>query len=259
MYWDVHCHLTDSRWGEDLPAVLSEAHEKGISGFFLGGYEPREWLEQLELMKAYPNYAIEPCFGLHPMWVSQTDEAHLESGLDQLARLLPLTKAIGEIGLDARSQYLNGWGLQMEAFRSQLELAGLTRKPIVLHLVHCHQEALRVLSLHREWVQGGFVHAFSGDRLVAKQYLDYSLALSIGGAISRPQAHELREVVRWLPKESLLLETDSPDQKIKNWPSSLHRPVALWNIAEIVAEIRGERAESVLQQSTENLRRILRM
>lgn len=257
MYWDVHCHLTDVRWGETLPEVLAEAKQKGITGFFFGGYEPSEWIEQLELIKAFPEFSMEPCFGLHPMWVSQASDDSVEQGLDQLARLLPKTKAIGEIGLDARKNYVARWDLQMEAFRSQLELAGMTHKPVVLHLVHCHQEALQVLSLHREWLHGGFVHAFNGDRAVAKQYLDYSLALSVGGAITHSKAAGLRDAVQWLPKESLLIETDSPDQKIKNWPSSLHRPVALWNIAEVVADLRGETAEAVLQQSAENLRRIL--
>lgn len=259
MYWDVHCHLTDSRWGEDLPAVLREAQEKGITGFFFGGYEPKEWLEQLDLVKAFPEFSMEPCFGLHPMWVSQCSEEALELGLDQLARFLPKTRAIGEIGLDARKDFVGGWGLQMEAFRSQLELAGLTKKPVVLHIVRAHAEAIRVLNLHRELIHGGFVHAFNGDKAVAKQYLEFSFALSVGGAISHANSHELREVVKWLPRESLLLETDSPDQKIKNWPSSLHRPVALWNIAEIVADIRGESTDAVLQQSAQNLRRILGM
>ena len=259
MFWDVHCHLTDSRWADQLPAVLAEASARGIDHFLLGGYEPEEWQRQLQIMKEFPQVEIQPCFGLHPMWVSQATEAQIESGLDQLAKQASQVRVLGEIGLDAREAYRSAWAPQMEAFRAQLELAGFLGKPVVLHVVRAHTEALQLLRLHREWLRGGFVHAFSGGLEVAKQYLDHNLAVSIGGAVTRSAAHQLREVIRWMPKEYLLLETDSPDQKIKNWPSLLHRPVALWNIAEVVADIRGVTAESVLEQSAANIRRILKL
>lgn len=260
MFWDVHCHLTDSRWADQLPVVLAEAGARGIDHFLLGGYEPEEWQRQLQIIKEFPQVEIQPCFGLHPMWVSQATEAQIESGLDQLAKQASQVKVIGEIGLDARDAYRSAWAPQMEAFRAQLELAGFLQKPVALHVVRAHSEALQLLRLHREWLHGGFVHAFGSGIEVAKQYLDYNLALSIGGAITHDRAaQQLREVIRWLPKESLLLETDSPDQKIKHWPSPLHRPVALLSIAEVVARIRGETAEAVLEQSAENIRRILKL
>ncbi len=258
MYWDVHCHLSDLRWEQGVAEVIAEAESRGISGFGMGGYEPEDWQRQLRLIEHFPQVKIVPVFGLHPMWVSQTSEDVLESALDVLSHEVSKAKAIGEIGLDARKDYLKGWPMQMEAFRAQLELAGLVKKPVVLHVVRSHPEALQVLLLHQELIVGGFVHAYSADKITAKQYLDLNLALSVGGAITHQRSESLREVVRWLPKDRLLIETDSPDQKIKDWPSSsLHRPVALWNIAQVVAELRGESCEEILQRSSENFCRIL--
>jgi TatD DNase family protein len=259
MYWDGHCHLTDGRWAGELPLVLQEAAGLGITGFVQGGYAPHEWSRQLDLQRQFSEYTIVSCFGLHPMWVAEASEEDLELGLDALVSKIVHSPLIGEVGLDAREAYRPAWTLQMEAFRSQLEIAGLVRKPLVLHIVRAHAEALPMLSLHRECLHGGWVHAFQGDLSTAKQYLGYNLALSIGAGVTRSHAAPLHEVVKWLPEEFLILETDSPDQKVKNWPSSLHRPSALWNIARIVAELRGETAENILALSTRNLRRILGM
>jgi TatD DNase family protein len=259
MYWDVHCHLTDQRWGAELDDVLREATARGIRGFGMGGYEPEEWQRQLDLQQQYPKLTILPIFGLHPMWVSQRAPAELELALDLLSRWVGKARAIGEIGLDAREDYMVGWDQQMEAFRAQLELATFVQKPVVLHVVRSHTEALTVLNWHRELDFGGFVHAFYGDMLEAQQYLDFNLSLSIGGAVTHTRAERLREVVRWIPKDRFLIETDSPDQKVKNWPSSLHRPAALWNIAQTVADLRGETAEAVLSQSAANFERIMRL
>lgn len=259
MYWDVHCHLTDQRWRGELSEVLAEARSRGIVGFGMGGYCPEEWLQQVALKKQWPDYKIIPIFGLHPMWVSEVSEEQIELGLHQLAQQIQFAQGVGEIGLDARSEYAFHWGKQMEAFRSQLEIAGLVRRPIVLHVVRCHHEVLQVLWLHRELLSGGFVHAFSGNREIAKQYLDLGLLVSLGGRVTHSNQADFKELIRWLPKEAFLVETDSPDQKIKNWPRSLNYPVALLDIARAIAELRGESVESVLLQSSENFCRTMRL
>lgn len=275
MYWDVHCHMTDLRWGNDLSEVLAEAHRRGISGFGLGGIEPREWERQIQLMERFPQYRWAPVFGLHPLWVHEQSHTEVELGLDQLAKRLPQARALGEMGLDAREKFRSSWDLQMEAFRSQLELAAMVKKPVVLHMVHAHAEAHPILWLFRDSIYGGFVHAFSGGITEARRYVDLNLAVSVGGVVTRskaastkgpaladgegsiPRSQALRETLRWLPDEFLLLETDSPDQKVKNWPSTLHHPSALWNIAEAVAEIRNSTPQKILALSSSNFERIL--
>lgn len=260
MFWDSHCHLSDLRFSETLEETLYEASLQGIKGFGFGGYDPEDWVRQLKIIKAYPQYSFAPVFGLHPMWVSLAEDEAIEVGLDQLGEFASKTKAIGEIGLDARKLYVSGWVKQMEAFRAQLEIAGFSRKPIVLHVVRGHNEALQLLHLHRESIAGGFVHAFSGDKALAKQYLDLNLGISVGGAITHPRSHAVRDAIQWLPQERLFLETDSPDQKIEGWESSsLHRPIALWNIARVVGEIRGQTPEEILQLSSDNFCRMMRI
>ncbi len=259
MYWDVHCHITDNRLNENLEEILAEAATKGIYGFAQGGYEPQEWMKQLEIIKRFPQYTILPVFGLHPMWVSQAEENELEDALSNLLRQSSKASAIGEIGLDGRKEFNQEWLKQTEAFRSQLEIAGMMKKPIVLHVVRAHSEALQQLLLHRELIHGGFVHSFTGDWDTAKQYLDLNLLISIGGALTHPRGESLRELVRNLPKESFLLETDSPDQKISGWNKPNHHPVSLVNIAELVATLRNETVETILKQNTENFRRAMNL
>jgi len=179
---DAHCHLAAPEFSADLPQVLERARQSGVEAWIQGGVDPEDWTRQAELYGQLGE-AFVPVYGLHPWWVASHSEAEIEIALEKLASILPEAKGIGELGLDFGVKHGETASRlrQQAAFERQLELARSTGKPMVLHLVRSHPEALQILDRHGPFPQGGIVHSFSGSRAAGDAYLALGLTLSVGG------------------------------------------------------------------------------
>ncbi|MCE3010242.1 MAG: TatD family hydrolase [Proteobacteria bacterium] len=262
---DSHSHLADPRIQSRLDAWIVEARLNGMTAHLQGGVNPEDWARQLELQALYPE--IWPVFGLHPYWVAGATEEQCEQGLDQLARKLGKAYALGETGLDFRSQFLANSELgsesenrhrQIRLFEQQLELARVGNKAVVLHVVRAFSEFLVVWDEFGAGLRG-FYHSFAGDWQKAKQILDRGLLVSVGAAILYPRNEALRSAVQRIPLDRLLIETDCPDQPPPSYQGELNPPVSLFLVADKVAEIKGLAREEVLDSSGQNLRKLLQL
>ncbi|MCM2277416.1 MAG: TatD family hydrolase [Oligoflexia bacterium] len=258
-YWDAHCHLADERFGNDLGSVLERARALGIRRFLQGGVGPEDWDRQLRLARERPGEVL-PVFGVHPWWAASHSVEELEGALGRLEGLAPAGTAIGELGLDfSRRWELTPREPQLHAFRTQLALARQLTKPLVLHVVRAHGEALKLLGEQPPEV-GGLVHSFSGSPEVACQYVELGLLISVSGAVTRKGAESLRKSVVRIPPECLVIESDSPDQPPEGattgLASGLNEPLAIFAVAKTVALLRNEAPEAVLERSAENLKRV---
>ena len=269
---DAHCHLSDPRISEsELKSVLQRSQAAGVKSWISGGVEPAEWLRQKALKKRLgPNYLTS--FGLHPWWVRDHSALETEKALSILRAELPEADALGELGLDFYPKPgLPEWTEtarehQAHFFRAQLLLANEMKKPIILHVVKAHEEALEHLNRHPP-KNGGLVHAFTGSYEIARRYLALGLKLSIGAAITRPNAYQTLKqgLLRW-SREDWVLETDSPDQPSPVWErptadAPAHEPAALPKIAEAAAQLLiaagvERTATDILHQSRNNLAQI---
>jgi TatD DNase family protein len=255
---DAHCHLADERFKDQIDDVISEAERLGIHFFMQGGVGPEDWQRQRELAKKYPG-KLGLCFGLHPYWVAAHDEDLCEIALDQLAPILPEALGLGEMGLDFRPNIMkDSRERQIGVFEQQLELAEATHKPMVLHLVQAHEESLRIMDVWGVPASKGLVHSFNGSWGKAQDFLKRGLYLSIGGPVVWPQNEKLHQVVKDMPLEFLLLESDSPDQPPPRFKQSLNQPASLWDVAVKIAELREMPATEILEISTENFKRLFR-
>jgi TatD DNase family protein len=254
---DSHCHLSNFQFKDCQTEIIKNSNNHQISYFLQAGYNPQEWSEQLELCNKYKG--ILPVFGLHPEWVAKCTEPEVESGLDQLAQMLKFAFAMGEVGLDLRDQYLLSFNLQMEACEKQFELAQFANLPLVLHIVRAHNEFLNFLEHFDIPSAGGFIHSFNGSWNTAKQYLDKGLLISISGSVSYEKNHKLRDVVKKIPIDFLLIETDCPDQVPVDWGTEIYTPMGVWNVAKYLSEIRSEKPEALLIKSSENLSKLLKL
>lgn len=254
-YIDAHCHLADPKLADRIDDVIRACALKDIHAFVQGGIEPREWDEQLRLHERYPD-VIFPCFGLHPWFVAgrmgvNGDElkAGVERGLKLLPEYLPRAVALGELGLDLGPKTdASTFEYQKEIFSRQLKIARELEKPLVLHIVHAHSDAIRLLQENGPYPKGGLVHSFSGSFEIGRQYLDLGFTLSIGGVVTRPGYETLKRGIQKIPLDRLVIESDSPDQT----PD----PTSLWSTAEAIVQLRGEAAgaaERILAFSTERL------
>jgi TatD DNase family protein len=257
-YVDAHGHFADTRLdsAQDLrrKAMLDRAREKKISILVQGGVGPEDWRRQQALAVLYPE--VVPVFGLHPYWVHGHSEADCENALDELARLAAKSKAIGEMGLDLRPQYADSEGLQLEMFSRQLELARFANKPVVLHVVQAHEQALRVLSTWGLPVARGMVHAFNGSAKKAQEFLSLGLFISVGGALCRTDNTRLHQAVQSIPLQFLLLETDTPDQPPPGIASGENEPSTLFAVAEQMAKIKGLTTLEILDRTSQNARKL---
>ena len=262
-YWvDSHIHSTDARWLEQGPgfeAVLQDASKQGIRFFMQGGVSPTEWVQQKKLKKQFTDQ-IGLCFGVHPYWVSVHSEDELESALDSLASVLPEALALGETGLDLRPAIVGERSeLQYRAFELQLELAQMTKKPMVLHLVRAHHEALRFFDVWGLPTAGAMVHSFNGSAKKAADFLELGFYLSVGGPLCRPDNEKLHQAIREIPLERLLIESDGPDQPSPEFAGQLHRPEGILLVAQKVAEIKKISPEEVLDQSRRNFEKLFKV
>jgi TatD DNase family protein len=260
---DGHCHLADPRFDTDLDHRLAEARAVGIGVWIQGGVGPEDWERQLQL-QARLGAAIVPTFGLHPWWVAGHGEAELEAALALLEARLPRAMGLGELGLDASPHHCPPETLprQSRAFEAQLAMAKHAHKPLVLHVVRAHPPALEALERLGPFPAGGLVHSFSGSGEIARQYLALGFHLSLGGSVTREGFQTLKKAVGSLPFDRLVLETDAPDQLPQLpgvEPGSLNEPRHLVGIADAVARLRGVSREELLDQSTQNLKRLFRL
>jgi TatD DNase family protein len=246
---DGHCHLADPRHQNELHELIVQSRQAGITGWVQGGVDPQDWDRQLALRAQWGDCVV-PVFGLHPWWVARASPTELEAALRLLEAALPKAAALGETGLDAHPAHGGNLPLQTRAFEVQLRLAASVGKPVVLHVVQAHEEALAVLTRNPRLLHGGLVHGFSGSLEIARNYLALGLSLSVGSGVLKPGYKALKAALPHLPSDQLVLETD--------WPDGVAGPQALVAIAEAVAKLQNRRPEEVLDASTFRLNALFR-
>lgn len=256
-YWiDAHGHLADARWDGEQDRIILEARAKGIHFFMQGGVGPEDWDKQKALKERHPEH-IGLCFGLHPYWVADHDDDECEVALDLLASRLVEALAVGEMGLDFRPHIMkDSRERQISAFEQQIELAHISQKPMVLHLVQAHEESLRILDLWGVPKQKGMVHSFNGSAAKVKDFVERGLYLSVGGPVCRPDNQKLHQAVKELPLEFLLIESDSPDQGPPAYKGQLNPPESIWEVARTIGELKSLDPMEILDITTENFRRL---
>lgn len=253
---DSHCHLADQRIATKVEDFIARAKAKNIHFFLQGGVGPEDWQRQKELNAKHPEIGL--CFGLHPYWASEKTMQECDQGLDLLSREIHHSLAIGELGLDLRPHIVKeNFDQQMHCFVAQLELAEMASKPVVLHLVRAFGETKSVFSHYKMPARGGLVHSFNSGVKEADYFLSLGLHLSIGGPLCRPNNERLRQAVRILPLNQLLIESDSPDQAPPSYGGEQNEPISIIEVAEIIAEIKKVTSQQVLDISTQNLEKLL--
>lgn len=258
MYCDCHGHWTDPRVTEEQRQTwMYDSLKNNLNLFMEAGVNPEGWQRQILLQKQYPQN-FKNAFGLHPYFVAENDNEICEEAMNELSKILSQAAGLGETGLDFREQYIQNGAedRQIVFFENQVQMAKVFSKPLVLHVVRAHNEALKVLLLWEADSVGGMVHAFNSSLEIAQQYLKMNFLISVGGAVTFEKNKKLREAVASIPLEKLLLESDCPDQAPAGWPEERNSPISVLNVAKTVADIKQISPESVLEKTSENFRKL---
>jgi TatD DNase family protein len=249
---DTHAHLHDPAFDADRPAVIARARAGGVAGFLTIGTDVRTSEAAVALAAAEAD--IYAAVGIHPHDASTADGAALER-IAALART-PRVVAVGEIGLDYYRD-LSPRAVQRRTLIAQLRLARTVGKPVLLHCREAHADLLDVCGAEGVAAVGGILHCFSGDLAVARRGLDLGLLVSIAGPVTYPSARRLAEVVRALPLDRLVVETDCPYLPPQPWRGQRNEPAYLPVTAARVAELLGVPVSTVAAATTENAARLL--
>lgn len=234
--FDSHCHLDFESFADDRGAVIASALEKGVGDVCIPGVEPTQWLSALALdSQTCAPLRVWRAVGVHPWWIDH-GEFLLQSRFDDAIAAMLVREdcvAIGECGLDK----LRGPDLsrQLEVLDWHQAAAQRAQLPLVLHCVRAHQELLGALK-QRPPCSGAVLHGFYGSVELARQYIEAGLYLGIGCTLLRPSAGKLREVVKQVPMDKLLLETDAPAMPAT--PGERNEPSQLLAVAQCVAELK---------------------
>ncbi len=255
-WWDAHSHWADSRLDSTREEWIRTAQNAGLEFTLMGGVGPEDWQKQLELQRQWPEL-FGLCFGLHPEWVATHTEIEVNEALDQLSRDIFMAKALGETGIDLRPSFEEAYNLQMEAFEAQIELSVVSKKPVVLHVVRAFDEVLQAFQFFPHPPRGALVHSFNGSWPQAQKYLDLGFLISVGGPVLKTENFKLFEVIQKIPSDSLVIETDLPDQAWGPYKGQLNPPESLLAVADRVAQIRRQSQDEVLHFSTQNLKKWL--
>jgi len=254
MLTDSHAHLEMPEFKKDLEAVIQRAKESGVEYVFTVGTEKKDWKRALEIAESHPSiYAI---LGVHPHNAKEIDHQTYPM-LRELCRNEKV-KAYGEIGLDFFRNF-SPRDLQLMRFREQIGLAKELGLPVVIHDREAHHETLEILKSEGAKDCGGIIHCFSGDYGMAKACMDMGFYISIPGSITFKNAESLREVVKRIPLDSLLVETDAPFLTPEPFRGKRNEPGYVRYTAQRMADVKNISLEKVAEVTTQNAMRVYRL
>ncbi|MGH8179547.1 MAG: TatD family hydrolase [Steroidobacteraceae bacterium] len=257
---DIGINLAHDSYDADREAVIARAAGVGVVQMVVTGSSAASSRAAISLSRQHPGRLFATA-GIHPHHATELTAAVVDE-LGDLA-IEPEVVAVGECGLDYYRNY-SPQGAQRQAFHRQLELAARCGKPVFLHQRDAHGDFLAILREHWPALAGGVAHCFTGGAAELESYLDMGLAIGITGWIcdERRGAH-LLELMRRIPADRLLLETDGPyllPRDLRPKPSSRrNEPVYLPHIAGAVARARGEPVASLARASTAAARQLFRI
>jgi TatD DNase family protein len=249
---DTHCHLDMADYQADLDQVLAEAKQCGVTRIISIGIDLPSSCRAAELAHSYDG--VYATVGVHPHDAAQADE-QVFGQLAELAAAEPKVVGFGEIGLDYAKKYCPQ-DVQLRAFARQLELAKELRLPLIIHDRDAHEDTLRLLREKGPFPQGGVMHCFSGDAALARHVLDLGFHLSIPGIVTFANATVMREAVRTVSLDRLLLESDGPFLAPTPFRGKRNLPKYLLYTAAAVAELQEVPFDTLACQTTMNAEKL---
>ncbi|MDP2946220.1 MAG: TatD family hydrolase [bacterium] len=250
MLIDTHAHLDDEKYDNDRDEVIKRALENGVDKIINVSFDLASAQKAVELAQKYEN--IFAAVGCHPK--SQEESGYVFNKNDFLAMAQQLkVVAIGECGLELKNpeDLIN----QQEIFSTQIDLAKELNLPLIVHCRDGHQEVIEILA--KAGNVKGVIHCFSGSWPTAQRYLAMNFYLSFNGIIT--YAGDYDKVVKNMPLERLLLETDCPYLSPSLFRGQRNEPAHVKYVAQRVAEIRGEPIEKIAEITTQNAKKLFKI
>ncbi len=247
MLIDTHAHLEMREFNDDREDVINRAREAGVDYIVTIGTTLESSRDAVLLAEKHDG--IYAAIGIHPHEVKDV----LHPAYELLRRLARHEKVVayGEIGLDYFYEH-SPKNDQKRKFRDMLREARELGLPVIIHDRDAHEDTMQIVS--EEWSPdlGGVMHCFSGDVAMARKMIDLGFSISIAGPVTFAKAEGLRDVVRQIPIEHLLVETDAPYLAPQPMRGKRNEPAYVRHTAEMVARVKGLTFEDVARITSFN-------
>ena len=252
MFIDSHCHLDKLDYEQlhnGIDDVIEKARQANVNELLSVGVTLDSFPNMLEMIKPYDN--VHASCGVHPLDVES------DFALDVLHEYAkhPKVVAIGETGLDYHYQPETAQ-LQQLRFEQQTELAVELNKPLIIHTRNAREDTLSILRNGDAQRCGGVIHCFTEDLPFAEAAMELGFYISISGIVTFKQATELKEVVKALPLERLLIETDSPYLAPIPHRGKQNQPAYVVEVAAYIAQLKGVSLSEVGQKTSKNFQNL---
>lgn len=255
---DTHAHLDDGQYDGDRDAVVERARVEGVTQIITMGIGRDSILKTLKLTERYSG--VWAAVGVHPTALRELEFG--EWPILETAARHPRVVAIGETGLDYHHPPESGTESenrkdQRKYFIEQLVLARAVNKPAVIHCREAYEDTLEVLAEFGRFRDVcGVMHCFGGNRAQAERIFDLGYMISVGGILTFKNAEQLREIVKWMPRDRLLLETDCPYLSPVPYRGKRNEPAYTRLVAEKLSELWRESLEHTLDMLAKNVKRV---
>ncbi len=251
--FDSHAHYDDEAFDEDREQVIKDIKEAGVIGVLNCGSSFDGAKMSLEL--ALENDMFYAAVGVHPEYANELDtqmlnEIKIMAGSSKV-------KAIGEIGLDYYYDENPPRDVQQKAFRMQMKLAEELGLPVVIHDRDAHEDTLTII---KEFPKvKGVVHCFSGSVEFARECLKQGYYIGVTGVVTFKNAKKIVEVVKEIPIDRLLVETDCPYMAPTPFRGKRNKSDYIEYIIKEIAQIRGVEAQYISENTIKNVRDLLNL
>lgn len=256
MLIDSHAHIQGKEYAGEQEAVIVRAREAGVEKIIAvgGAGDMSSNLEAIALADSFTN--VYATVGMHPHDAKDVGEG-------ELCRLRELTShpkviAVGETGLDYYYNH-SPHDVQCRVFSHFIHMARETGLPIVVHERDAARESAELLRGEGAGELRGVIHCFTGDYAAARDYLDLGFYLSFTGIITFKNAEPLREIVRKVPLERILVETDSPFLTPVPHRGRRNEPAYVRFVAETIASLKRLPLEEVAHVTSGNVQALFRV
>ena len=254
MLIDTHAHLSLPQFDKDRAEVIKRARDAGIKHIITVGTESDDCRKAVFLAEEHD--FISAAVGIHPH-DAKTINAATYSLLRGFADDDNVV-AIGEIGLDFYRN-LSLRETQTHHFREQLRLAREVSLPVIIHDREAHQEVLQILQEEKAETVGGVIHCFSGDWEMDKACLNMGFYISIPGTVTFKKSEEYHKLIRNLPLDRMLVETDCPFLAPHPFRGKRNEPAYIQYVAEAVARIKGIAQEELAKITVQNAQKLFNL
>jgi TatD DNase family protein len=257
---DTHAHLDMEEFDSDRLNVIYRAKEAGVKSIISVGIDLASSHEAINLSES--NEVIFATVGLHPHNAKEVTQQNILE-MEKLAKH-PKVVAIGELGLDYHYQPVDA-DVQRRLMRRQLELANRLELPVIIHSREAEEDILPILidwnsnDQRRRNQALGVIHCFSGNLDIAQKYIEMGFYISLGAYIGYPSARHLYNVIRDIPLDKLLIETDCPFLPPQKYRGKRNEPSYILFTLQALADITGNTRETIARQTTENANQLFKL